>query len=91
VSKALPRGMAQWAGKQVKNEGVDYKCINQLREFYYFQKKLDKFIKDLPQETKDAYALCFATEMKWVRTKYNVKIEIAINTYADNYISLFRI
>ncbi|CAG0914986.1 unnamed protein product [Notodromas monacha] len=66
VRKPLPRGLAQWTRKQVETEGVDYKCLNQLREFYFFQKKLSTFFDTLEKTVKDDYARCFGIQMKWL-------------------------
>jgi hypothetical protein len=66
IRKKLPRGLAQWARKQVETQGVDYKCLNRLREFYLYQTKIRKFLEDLPKKTQDDYAICFGKEMKWL-------------------------
>lgn len=66
VRKKLPRGLAQWARKQVEAEGVDYKCLNKLREFYFFQRKIEQFVENLPKPQQEAYADCFGKQMKWL-------------------------
>lgn len=67
VRKKLPRGLAQWARKQVEAEGVDYNCLNTLREFYHFQKKLESFLEPIAKEKRESYARCFGKRMGWLK------------------------
>ncbi|CAG0913643.1 unnamed protein product [Notodromas monacha] len=82
VKKPLPRGLAQWTRKQVENPGVDYKCLNHLRELYFHQKKLQNFLDEIEKFKTDQYKTCFGQKMNWFKEngqldKVSVKNEIA--------------
>lgn len=67
VKKKMPRGIGNWARKQVQTEGVDYACINKLREHYYYASKLAKWMEaNVSNQTRDDYGICFAKQMKWL-------------------------